>query len=104
MVIWPSCDKAWRHPATFALRGHIPVCGNHLAAVWQVGEGASLTLDAMLIWELICRFARELRRNFVLLLGPAHDDPECVIRQWLLQRLGLIPGRAHPNVPLFVGR
>jgi hypothetical protein len=38
------------------------------------------------------------------LCRPAHDDPERIVRQWLLQRLRLIPRCAHPNVPLLVGR
>jgi hypothetical protein len=32
------------------------------------------------------------------------DDPARVIRQWPLQRLGLIPRRAHPYLALSVVR
>jgi len=41
-------------------------------------------------------------RYLVFLVGAAHHDPERVIRQWPLQRLGLIPRCAHPHVPLLV--
>ena len=42
----------------------------------------------------------ELRsRRAILFVGPAHDDPERIIRQWPLQRLRLIPRRTHPHVP-----
>jgi hypothetical protein len=34
-------------------------------------------------------------RRAILFVGPAHDDPERVIRQRALQRLGLIPRCAH---------
>ena len=37
-------------------------------------------------------------RRAIFFVGPAHDDPERVIRQWPLQCLGLIPRCAHPNV------
>jgi hypothetical protein len=47
--------------------------------------------------------ARSCRR-LVLFVGPAHDDPERVVRQWPLQRLGFIPRCAHQNVSLFIGR
>jgi hypothetical protein len=43
-------------------------------------------------------------RLLVFLLRPAHDDLECIIWQWPLERLGLIPRHAHPNVALLVGR
>ena len=39
--------EGWHHSAMFAAEtatSHL--CGNHLAAVWQVGEGASLRRDA----------------------------------------------------------
>jgi hypothetical protein len=48
----------------------------------------------------------EGRRTVMLLRAivcPAHDDPERIIRQWPLQRLGLVPRCAHPNVPLLIG-
>ncbi len=38
----------------------------------------------------------------ILFLGPAHDDPERIVRQRSLQRLRFIPW--CPHVPLFVGR
>jgi hypothetical protein len=34
-------------------------------------------------------------RRAILFVGPAHHDPERVIRQWPLQRLGFIPRRAN---------
>jgi hypothetical protein len=40
----------------------------------------------------------------VFCLGPARDDPERIIRQRPLQRLRLIPRRAHPNVTLLIRR
>jgi hypothetical protein len=49
-VIEPSCQsEGWRRSATFAVEtatSHFR--GNHLAAAWQVGEGASPPLDASL--------------------------------------------------------
>ena len=33
----------------------------------------------------------------------AHHDLERIVRQWPLQRLGLVPRRAHPNVPFLIG-
>jgi hypothetical protein len=33
-----------------------------------------------------------------------HDDLQRIIRERPLQRLRLIPRRAHPNVALFIGR
>jgi hypothetical protein len=38
----------------------------------------------------------------ILFVGPAHDDPERVIRQWPLQRLGFVPRRTHPHVPFYL--
>jgi hypothetical protein len=35
-------------------------------------------------------------RRAILFVGPAHDDPERIIRQRSLQCLRLIPWRAHP--------
>ena len=46
---------------------------------------------------------RSCCRRAILFVGPAHDDPERIVRQWPLQRLGLVPRCAHPNVPLFIG-
>jgi len=47
-VIEPSChSEGWRRSATFAVEtatSHYR--GYHLAAAWQVGEGASPSLDA----------------------------------------------------------
>ena len=40
----------------------------------------------------------------VFLVRAAHHDLERVIRQRTLQRLGFIPRRAHPDVPLLIGR
>ena len=48
--------------------------------------------------------ARSCCRRAILFVGPAHDDPERVIRQWPLQRLRFIPWRPHPHVALFVGQ
>jgi hypothetical protein len=31
-------------------------------------------------------------RRAVLFVGPTHDDPERIVRQWPLQRLGLVHG------------
>jgi hypothetical protein len=43
-----------------------------------------------------------LAGGLVLLVLSAHHDPQRIIRQRPLQRLGLIPRRAHPDVALFV--
>jgi hypothetical protein len=40
----------------------------------------------------------------IFLVRTAHHNPERIIRELPLQRLGLIPWRAHPNVALFIGR
>ncbi len=50
-VKWPSFNnEGWHRSAKFAANnGHIPLLWNHLAAVGQVGEGASLRRDAFLI-------------------------------------------------------
>jgi hypothetical protein len=40
----------------------------------------------------------------IFLIYPTYHDLKHIIRQWPLQRLGLIPRRAHPNVPLVVGK
>jgi hypothetical protein len=42
-------------------------------------------------------------RRAILFVGPAHVDPERIIWQWPLQRLGLVPRRAHPDIPFFIG-
>src|SRR5258708_16502866 len=42
-------------------------------------------------------------RRAILFLSTAHDDPERVIRQRPLQRLGLIPRPAHPDITFFIG-
>ena len=39
----------------------------------------------------------------ILFLSSTHDDPERVVRQRSLQRLGFVPRRAHPHISLFVG-
>jgi hypothetical protein len=44
-----------------------------------------------------------LRCDLVFLVCAAHDNPQRVIRQWPLQRLGLVPWCPHPHIPLFVG-
>src|SRR5712672_1494081 len=41
-------------------------------------------------------------RCAILFVGPAHDDPERIIRQRPLQRLSLNPWRAHPNIALLI--
>jgi hypothetical protein len=45
-----------------------------------------------------------LRRRLISLVGTTGNDLERVIRQWPLQRLRLIPWRAHPDVTLLIGR
>jgi hypothetical protein len=40
------------------------------------------------------------RRRPVFLVGTTRDDLQRVVGQWPLQRLGFVPRRAHPNVPL----
>jgi hypothetical protein len=45
-----------------------------------------------------------LRRCLILLVRAAGDDPQRIVRQWPLQRLRLVPWRAHPDVALFLGR
>ena len=42
--------------------------------------------------------------RLVFLIGAAHDDLERIIGQWTLQRLRLLPGRAHPDIPFLLGR
>jgi hypothetical protein len=37
-------------------------------------------------------------------VNAAHYDPDDIIRQRPLQRLGLLPRRAHPNIPFLIGR
>jgi hypothetical protein len=44
------------------------------------------------------------RRRLIFLVDAARDDLQRIIRQRPLQRLGLIPRRAHPHVALFIGR
>jgi hypothetical protein len=44
------------------------------------------------------------RCHRIFLIGPAHHDLERIVRQRSLQRPRFIQGRAHPNVPLFIGR
>jgi hypothetical protein len=39
----------------------------------------------------------------IFLIRTAHDDLERIVRQRPLQRLRLIPWRAHPNIALFIG-
>ena len=48
VVIQPfSHDEGWHRSAKFAAEATTShFCGDHLAAVWQVGEGASLRRDA----------------------------------------------------------
>ena len=41
-------------------------------------------------------------RLAILFVGPAHDDPERIVRHWPLQRLGFVPRRAHPQIALLV--
>jgi hypothetical protein len=48
------------------------------------------------------RTARYSRGGLVFLLRAASDDPARIIGQRPLQRLGLIPRRAHPDVALLV--
>jgi hypothetical protein len=43
-----------------------------------------------------------LRRNPIFLVRAAHHDPERVIRQLPLQRLRVIPMRAHPHAALLI--
>ena len=56
-------------------------------------------LAALIKWR-----SRHGCRRAILFVGPAHDDPERVIRQWPLQRLSFVPRRAHPDVALVIGR
>ena len=51
-VIEPSCKGEGLLCYVCRRNGHIPsrLRGNHLAAVWQVGEGASPSLDELFIW------------------------------------------------------
>jgi hypothetical protein len=52
------CKEVWRSSAIFAVQmatSHFR--GNHLAAVWQVGEGASLPLNVSVILRSRCGFA-----------------------------------------------
>jgi hypothetical protein len=50
------------------------------------------------------RRSRVPRRGFVFLVDTAHHDLERIIRQESLQRLRLVPGRAHPHIALLLGR
>ena len=43
------------------------------------------------------------RGHPIFLVLAAHHDLERIIGQWPLQRLRLIPRRAHPDIALFVG-
>ena len=49
VVIQPSShDEGWHRSAKFAAKATTShFCGDHLAAEWQVGEGASLRRDAI---------------------------------------------------------
>ena len=42
-------------------------------------------------------------RRPVFLVRPSHHDLERIIRQWPLQRLRLVPRRAHPDIALLIG-
>lgn len=55
-------------------------------------------------WSRRASQPASLCRRLVFLLRPAHHDLEGVIRQWLLQRLRLVPRRAYPHVALLGGR
>jgi hypothetical protein len=44
-----------------------------------------------------------LRGSPIFFVRSPHDDLQRIIRQWPLQCLGLVPRRAHPNIPLLVG-
>jgi hypothetical protein len=46
---------------------------------------------------------REIKRPLCLLSRGHHNDPQDVVRQWPLQRLGLVQRCAHPDIPLFIG-
>jgi hypothetical protein len=41
--------------------------------------------------------------GLVFLICTSDDDLDCIVRQRSLQRLGLIPQRAHPDVTLLIG-
>ena len=62
-----------------------------------------MTASSIDFSTMIPPFAR-LCRSLVLFVLPARDNLERVIGQWPLQRLRLIPRRAHPDVPFLVGR
>src|SRR5215469_11506319 len=52
----------------------------------------------------IADIKRALSCDLVLLVLAAHHDLERLVRQRSLQRLHLVPWRAHPNVALLIGR
>src|SRR5258707_11881553 len=49
-----------------------------------------------------CSDVTGLRRHLVFLIGPAHDDLQGAIGQRTLQRLRLVPRRAHPDIAFFL--
>jgi hypothetical protein len=64
-------------------KGPHPLAGNHLALVWQVGEGVSPTLDASSMWEQHMPIAS---RDFKVNSG-AHgqsEHPRVFGRMWLI--------------------
>jgi hypothetical protein len=44
------------------------------------------------------------RGDTIFLIDATPDDANNIVRQWPLQRLRLIPRRAHPYVAFFFGR
>jgi hypothetical protein len=73
--------------------GKQPECALHRRCTLLLAITASLTPPVM-----------GLCRGAIFFVGPTGYNPKRVVRQRALQRLRLIPRRAHPDVPLFVRR
>ena len=91
---YPCPQRKSRHP-------YAPAAGllSLSRSIDDCSSAAHLKARKQLLSASICS-----RRNAILLVGAARDDPQGIVRQWPLQRFRLFPRRTHPDVPLFVGR
>ena len=86
-------------------------CGEH-ATLWTSAAvrgtaaitlaGSSSPLRSLPLFDLRpCQ--SDFTRGLVLFVGASRSDPQHLIRQRPLQRLGLIPRRAHPDIAFLIG-